>query len=250
MPPISPLILPLLGGFLFCITFHHSYAVFQRMEGRRVFFASASAGAVLLGLSALIVNLIAWKLPAFANFFNSLFPYSHLGKSITAFLLGPFLGFTLTFFLRSYWFRCDPLDWVNEKLWDRFYSKHADITEQFLFEKGENLEEICVTLDSEKVYVGFVSNAPMRNPRNSNTYSLGLIPVASGYRDENKNIQLENSYHELFEKVMQDPDREDLNVLIPITKIHSISAFDWEVFMDLRDIEEETEEQLQEMESG
>jgi len=66
---------------------------------------------------------------------------------------------------------------------------------------------ILITLKNRKVYVGFVIEIPYMADRED--WHLKILPLRSGFRNENKLIlKLNNDYREIWEKV-NDPNNEN-----------------------------------------
>ncbi len=113
---------------------------------------------------------------------------------------------------------------------DYIINQENDAIETMLWKAMNRALMVCVTLDNDKVYVGFVSNMFYSDFRS--TKSIGIIPSLSGYRDDSdKNISFENYYEDIIEDVDQNPekytvDENYISVSIPISRVVSISYFD------------------------
>ena len=106
---------------------------------------------------------------------------------------------------------------------------------------GDELEQLCldsivygfalqVTLKNDKVYVGFVEEAPIP----SKTNYLLFTPLYSGFRDSaTKKIELNTSYGPVIDSLIAD-DLEDkrsiMNIVIKQDEILTMSAHDPDVY--------------------
>ena len=202
---------------------------------------SAAAGFILLVVATVVVNLLA-LIPGLSDMFHYLFPYEHIGKSSLSFFLGPAIGYFLYKFLDTDDITDNKkVDELNEWIWRKFYNVHADNLESFLAQKRYDREQVCITLETGKVYVGWVDNAPMRNPRIEYDYSLGITPVASGYRDEDEMVIVNKSHKKIYDQIKEEDkyDENELDVLIPLQKIQTISAWDWLLYRKIRGLNSE-----------
>lgn len=112
---------------------------------------------------------------------------------------------------------------------------HGDIISAFL-----HGEALMVTLESRKVYVGFVLSTP-RKAMSGDEYGFQLVPVLSGYRhSESMEFKDTTNYLTVIEETINDPSaspNEEFNlvVTIPLSRIVSLSPWDpsvWERFND------------------
>jgi hypothetical protein len=95
--------------------------------------------------------------------------------------------------------------------------------------EAENLRTICITLNSRKVYVGWVEKSP--NLRSNDAY-VSLIPVMSGYRDKDS-LDLEFTVSYPVDKYWDQSSgiqKEDFTVLLPLSQIVDARFFDLAVY--------------------
>ena len=149
--PWNLLILPLLGGF----SFLHNCNIFrfrsQHLEGYRLLMESAIAGVILTGVGRLITFLIV-QVPlgqALEDLCSEALPFPFVGTTVTAFLIGLLTPFPINRWL------------VHEKQAKREAVEVLnDPLVGLLYEAAESRKPVFVTLDSLKVYVGFVLKSP------------------------------------------------------------------------------------------
>ena len=105
-----------------------------------------------------------------------------------------------------------------------------DAIELMLWQAMKKAYMVCITLDNDKVYVGFVSN--MFEGSYKNDKSISLIPSISGYRlERDKTIHFTNYYEDIIEEVNKNPsdynlDQDYISISILLDRVVSISYFD------------------------
>jgi hypothetical protein len=214
--PWNLLILPLLGGFLFLRQCHYYRIKAQRFENYRLIFESAAWGVILaiVGRSITVgvhyTPLLRLSEPVLAY----LAPFPFAGTTFLAFALGPL------FACLANW----KIDEVDAK--DMAIEQTGDKLLELLTNAMDQNDAVMFTLDSRKVYVGYVWEAP--NLETEMTYVV-LLPAMSGYRDETTlRVQFTTNYISLW-KSGNVPPREFL-VLIPVASIKVASIFDLNIY--------------------
>ncbi|WP_143537640.1 hypothetical protein [Rubrivirga marina] len=106
----------------------------------------------------------------------------------------------------------------------------GDRLEVLLDRAIDNKWQVSITMDSGKVYIGYVS-APV-DPAQERRY-ITLIPSVSGYRDPKTHIlQLTTDYTQVLLNVDHEASRfnnmtrGDFEVIIPVGSLRSINVFD------------------------
>jgi len=96
---------------------------------------------------------------------------------------------------------------------------------------------ISVTLDTDKVYIGYIRNQPIVSQLRQ---YLKLLPLASGYRDESQVLHIEVDYSMLISnydtqlKKNANAD-DDFEIVIKHDRIVSINLFNFDVYTKYHD---------------
>src|SRR5579863_4141056 len=148
--PWNLLILPLLGGFLFLRWCHFFRIKSQRLENYRLIFESAAWGVVLAifgRLAAFGVHctpMLRLSEPALAY----LAPFPFVGTTLLAFALGPLFAWLANWKIDEF----DAKDMAIEQTGDKLL--------ELLINAMDQNDAVMFTLDSRKVYVGYVWESP------------------------------------------------------------------------------------------
>jgi hypothetical protein len=234
------LLLAVAGGFCFAYFCRLTRFAFQRMEGQQLYLGSVVAAVVLLFVSRLIGFIASSVSPWFCAPQTSLcmpqirtvwvdfvgLPGMHgvLAVFGGAFLLGPALAFLVNRFF------------VSKEAASRVaLKKYGSELEKFAEKSRTETLPVLVTLDNRKVYVGWVTEAPVVEPKKYGEEYLKLLPKQSGYRDE-KNLRLHftTSFEEVYGRISQGEKykkkhdaklltAEDFVIVIPVDRIVSLS---------------------------
>lgn len=228
----STLLLPILGGVIFCrATTRFRYRLYRR-KGYELFFLAATAGTILLGVSFAVSQLILsleWGMQSYAVW-KSLSPeIPYLGTSILAFVLGG------TGYLWE-WIdvRINSERTIVLKEVDEFGTEIELLLFQAVEDSGALLKAerddtdetrrvplFIVTLNSGKVFIGVITSAP--DPYGKRSY-LKLVKIASGYRTEKHDVQVVTRYDDLLAEAAANA--EDFEVTVQLSSISYISPFD------------------------
>lgn len=106
--------------------------------------------------------------------------------------------------------------------------------ERILFDACANAYPICITLDSNKVYVGLLETVPPVD--DGRIEYLRMLPLLSGFRDQNSlTINFTTNYYEHYRDGELDKSSEWLtldlfSIVIPEREVVSISNFDIDVY--------------------
>lgn len=170
---LSALLLPLLGGFLFSLTFRPLRYLLAGSAGHRLLLVSTALGVGLAVVAHMLEGVILWFLPSTwqemaAAGWEWLSPFPL--HEILAILLGPMLGWVLNQLPRYSPFRAQRK--AHQVLGNRLASLLNDAIDQ---EKP-----VMFTLRSGKVYVGY----PLDSITSANVSAyVEVLPLASGYRE-------------------------------------------------------------------
>jgi hypothetical protein len=217
--PYNLLLLPLLGGYIFITQWNRTRFNVMRIDGHRLLFQAATAGAVFL-LSALLISTLCrwWGIGLSLDFYwHSSVPFDHSGKAAIAFLLGALLWKPLNYFTDK------------RKGIERAIQNQENPLELMLQKAMTGAHLVLLTVKNGKVYVGFVSDN--FNPALPNQY-LKLLLTTSGYRDsDTKKVTFTNDYSAVYEQLLSSEAEldplviEGFEIVIPIAEIQSVSFF-------------------------
>jgi hypothetical protein len=178
-------------------------------------------------------------LPYFFDWVQRVIPKEegYTGTYIGSVIMGiVFLAFSNSFSYVYGGYRIDNRNIEDIKSQKVAKSEGTDL-EVFLDEALSRAKLVTATLESNHVYIGFVT---------SNLDPLGrqyvrILKVASGYREiESRNLEVKTNYNTVIEGLrdfnkgkisVEKPEQlekvklDDLNVVIPVEKIDSISYF-------------------------
>ncbi len=226
MPKFDLLLLPLLGGYIFLITFFLTKFYHQRIERQRLIFNS-SILAVLLSLLILSLDKYIFKtyLLNCREFFGKLNPieYEGLNESILIFLS----AYPVAKILNFIGTKKRALSYVVNK-WGNDFEK---LFWNSLKSKNDEDKLLKVTTKSNKVYVGYVNkiSEPIDNSH------ITIIPNFSGYRDkETQQFNVTTDYLNVLEHYINNGEQKlidkKMGVIIPIVEIVMVSKFIPEIF--------------------
>jgi hypothetical protein len=209
---IPLLLLPLVGGYAWFSTWRRTHHYSAREDGHRLYFRAAFYGVCLTIIAALAHILL---------FVHANGPYQYLVKFVAECLgvpdeidmwqqpaqaivlvstifWGPALGHI--FSLPSRWKKAR---WLGLKLrlffssWDRrvlesaIHRNGGDLERLVLKSQNTSFLPIMVTLQNGKVYVGWpIGNVGPGEDRKT----LRLLPMLSGYRDDNHQVKFTTDY--------------------------------------------------------
>lgn len=236
MPKFDLLLLPLLGGYIFLITFTLTKFYHQRIERQRLIFNSLIL-AFFVSIIGLLFDEYVLKCSHLINFRETLgkllpIEYSGLNQSILIFIISYPLAKLLNLITSNRFM----LNYVVNK-WGDEYEK---LFWSSLQSKNDEDKLLMITTKSNKVYVGYVNriSEPINNSH------ITVIPNFSGYRDkETQEFKLTTDYISVLQHFINN-DEEDLidkkmGILIPKSEIVLVSKFDYNVFNRFHNVIEE-----------
>jgi hypothetical protein len=172
---------------------------------------SALAGIVLLASSRILTYSLSKTVVGrrIETIVYDIVPVPFVGTAILAFVLGVSVPFL-----------------INRRVSKASAKAHAvrelgDPLVKMLFDAADSPRPVFLTLDSRKIYVGFVKAAPNLERENVN---VGLLPLLSGYRDPTTlQPNFVQDYDSVYASGIVDPN--DFQVAIPIGRIQSAQYF-------------------------
>ena len=237
MPRLDLLIFPLLGGYLFLISFTITKFYHQRIERQRLIFNSLIC-AFFMTIIALFIDEVILQSPYlldFRLFLTNLNPFQNLAflnLSIFIFLLSPAIAWIFNLIIPTKLsLLYVVLRWGNqmEKLfWNSLNYK----------EDSEKL--LMLTTKSNKVYIAYVNkiSEPIGDA------FVTLIPNFSGYRDnETQELKITTDYFSALEYYITNDKAdlidENIGITIPVSEIIMVSKFDYNVFIKFNENEQD-----------
>ncbi|MBO6585203.1 MAG: hypothetical protein JJ953_03770 [Gracilimonas sp.] len=230
------LILPLLSGFIFIKTSQYYSFKIYRYSNQELFLLSGVWGTLLFIPAYLLYLYILEGFPSIIerwdDFINISYSLPVFSTLFIGYLFGKYTNFLTT---------------KEERIGQLIYEDN-DAIEILLMKALKEAKLVSVTLRSDKVYVGFVSNNFV-SP-NFDTKSFKLIPYLSGYRDNNKELIFTNYYEEITAKVEDEIkgqldgfESSDFEIGIVFSEVISVNIFHPSVY-DLFHANEKTDDDI------
>lgn len=245
MPRLDIILLPLLGGYFFLITFNYTKFYHKRIEKNRLIYNALVFAFVLTGL-VYLADYIFFKFNTYyfefcciktqpVNYYRNFVSLKideiiHFSKpgfkqSLIVFLISYPLALLLNkikYFHKDFSFDYTLNKWGNE------YEKLIWNT---LGESDDLDKLLMITTKSNKVYIGQVTklSEPIENTH------IIILPSLSGYREkETQKLFITTDYTDVIERASLDDQTQSLDkklgVIIPILEIVLISRFDYQIF--------------------
>jgi hypothetical protein len=234
--PTNLLILPLIAGYCFLHFLAYTRYRAQRLDGHRLvleclFFA------LPLSLIGRLAAFVLWQVPFIRDWWVRFAPQSSNFDYFGTALLTVMGGILIPPALNLIGEKLDRYEACRKILSiGRIYSHRRALStamERYgtelhrLFYRALDSERlVCITLDTKKVYIGYVAGAPKLEP--FDVY-VSIIPVLSGYRDVAcLDLKLTQNYIAVYDR--DKLDRANFVVVLPLTQIRGASFFDQEAY--------------------
>ena len=221
--PWNLLILPLIGGY-FILSRSNKYKFKQqRLDRQRLIFDSIFAAIILLLGTVLLRLIINYCLPEFIPIAKELIPIktAYIGTAFSAFFAAIIFtyGGNRTLYKNIKIEVGAAIDEVGNEL------------ELLLKSSATDSKLLEFTLDNDKVYIAWVKELPI--PTISN--STRVIPVLSGYRNEEKRIVFTTHYLSVYAEYVEEGKIKDINeldvdLIISLSKVSHVSYFDVDMY--------------------
>lgn len=226
--PYNILLIPLIGGYYFLSNFVFFRFKYQRVSSHRLLLNAALAGNFIgffSFISKFFFQIIAPN--PYKNLSSLLATLFHSSpRYLWTMVFGLFLTITVTH-LGNWFINIVPL-------WKELPIRNA------IKNYGDELEQLCldsilhgfalqVTLKNDKIYIGFVEEAPIP----SKTNYLLLRPLYSGFRDpKTKKMELNTSYGPIIDSLVGELDdkKSIMNVVIKQDEILTLSPHDPDIY--------------------
>ena len=203
-------IIPALGGYWILINLHRTRHQAARGQGYHVLFQAAGVGAVVFGISHLVVLLIHCLFPKADTFWQSAIPYDlsdTVALGVLVSLIVPEIGNRI---------------WKEEESAVKAAEDNGDRIELLLMESIQRQEPVEVTLKSRKCYIG---RALRGRSVNYSQPDVSMIPVLSGYRNK-ETLELVPTLNYAQMTSQSGLNYEDFRIVIPKAQIVSVRLFD------------------------
>src|ERR1035441_6968740 len=103
--------------------------------------------------------------------------------------------------------------------------------QRFLRDAATDRALIAVTLDSRKVYIGFITEVPTLDPHDTH---IAILPMLSGYRHHKTlELTLTSNYTQAYESSDGGAEPASFTVYMPITSIRTAGLFDVNVHSEV-----------------
>lgn len=236
--------LPLVGGLIFCSNWNFTRWRVAREDGHRLYFRAVFFGALIFVLVAVAHTHVEQTSPQYAkavkfvkDFVRPIAKEKTSAEAVadltTICLISMVAGLPLAWFLniffrKSYWLR---------------RAIKRDVLEAFLLDAADSDNSIAVTMDDQKVYVGYiVENSDPTEDRKC----IRLLPLMSGYRNETHKVTFTTFYTELYGSVgsrnqgeplpapLEHLTPEDFITVLPADRITSYRRFDASAYREFQ----------------
>jgi len=221
------LVLPLLGGAVFCWNCDYYRYQFFRRSGYEFFFMAALSGSLLLLGCYWIVELLrATSNPYVAALLKSvegILPNKHRLGTLVATIP---MGWLVALFVNCF---TDGRD-VKKKEVEEYGDELESMVTRAVYGSYVRPQLYMLTLSTGKVYIGVVASGV--DPYLERTH-LTLLKFGSGYRTSSQKIEIETTYAEVLQGVGKEESEvpshiraSDLEVVVPKSEIVQMSKFD------------------------
>lgn len=213
------LFVPLVGGYLFLKYCNFTRYSISRESGYKLVFESAAIGMVLLIASRIIIRVarLSSKSEHVVAIWENITPIQYSGTMMIAFILGPIAACLVNLFC------------AKETGARRAVEKTGNSMESLILDSMKPTELIEVTLESNKVYIGWVLGAHIANLERK---YVEVSPLYSGHRDgKTQEMKLMTNYAQAFaDNKIKEGHEYRLRIVIPVSQIRTIRPFDIEYY--------------------
>ncbi len=290
---IALLFLPLIGGYVFARICNATRFSCAREEGQRLYFRAGFYAAFLFITAVLLRLLLIIRSNSYREFENLLqeivspfleskgheYQLPLTLVCLYAMALGPLLAVLANFLHLMYRLMVLSVDALLNRFWrEKPFSLpkalrrtitpfqqmalSASPMDAMLQRSIQSELPIAVTMDSRKVYVGYVLETP--DPERD-TKAIRLLPLASGYREkDNLKIEFTTDYNWIYEtwastaaqsktvsgdspaaaihsthgneSAQHDP--KDFEIVLPMSHVQSLNLFDFVAYARFQDRQE------------
>jgi hypothetical protein len=229
--PFNLLLFPLVGGYYILIRFGYFRYIQYRLESQRILLNSAFIGIILLVACFLLRAIVKYYCPSFIQYMGALMPIKEVYFGTTSFTLLAAVVFT----------EVANIFIDRKKAIKKSLEKAGNELELLMSASFFDAHLLQFTMDSGKVYIGWVKELP----KPFTTNYIRITPALSGYRNERKELVFTTQYLTVYASYIADGSVSDQNELktdlvIKVDKINSASYFDMEMYNRFNPDEEDT----------
>jgi hypothetical protein len=231
----ATLIISLIAGYAFSLTWDGSRYFAVREDGYRLTFRAAFYGLVMFLYASLVHLALITQYDHYLDYYKRVLAaftspgieisdnqITLLSLAIITLAIGVFLGHLL-----------NNLPYSKKIL--LYIATFNDDFEQLVLRSVRKSMPVCVTMSNKKVYVGYAIRTI--DPGEKRTF-LRILPIMSGYRTATGLINFNVTYHNIYESIQSagenDESAEDLSHLelgdfekvLPYEEIQSCHLFD------------------------
>lgn len=228
--PYNVLLIPLIGGYYFLSNFDLFKYKYQRVSSQRLILNSALAG-IFVGTISFVFRIGFEKsCPLIFGHVSQILSQVYTGSQryIWTMLLGLMIVIALTHLSNLIIRKIPQIKGLPIRKAIKNYGNELEQLCLGSIDKGFALQ---ITLKNDKVYVGFIDEAPIP----SKTNYLLFTPLYSGYRDAlTKRLTLNTSYQPVIDSLVADDlaeKRSIMNIVIKQDEILTMSPHDPDVFI-------------------
>lgn len=227
--PYNIFILPILTGYIILINFVLFKYKYQRLNSQRLLLSSILAGLIATSITLLIRAIIKIIFNNFEtiiyNWLYSFFPIKEVQYLWTS-IITLVIFSSFTFIVNWYIIKNKGKAYILAKA----IEEEGDEIEQLFKDSAITGELMQITLNNNKVYIGFTDILP--EPKKTNY--LKITPVMSGYRDsETKKLTITTEYFKvlkIFTSECPKFDIYDIDITLKQDEILTASIYDQNVF--------------------
>lgn len=232
-------VLPLVGGYIFASRWTVTKYVVDREDGHRLYFRAAFYGVFLFTAALFVRIILITHIDGYESLERS-FVQQYRGtlreptntsqlNALTTSLLALGLGAIL-------WV---PFLWLPQR-WLRYLYYRAIKNDEFEFliaDAARRVIPVSVTMENNKVYVGFINDTP--DPRQQHKF-LAVLPLMSGFRDGvTGQVTFTTYYNRIYRRLSNLPTAANINVgdfriALPLDKVQSLNMFDVAVYEEFK----------------
>ena len=217
--PFNLLLLPLVGGYYLLITSRFTKFIHQRIDRQRLIFNSVLAGIMLIGLSVGITKIIEYFEPAWLYTIKESVPLQlpYTGTAVLSLLLGILLSHLSNFFISD----TRALSWSIKLIGNEL--------EQLINGAFLKAALVSFTMKNGKVYVGW----PISLPRPSRGSYLSVLPLFSGYRNDEHDVIFTTEYWDIYQQRQEEGESDMYKgflLVLSTNEVVSASLFDLDIY--------------------
>jgi len=230
--PFNLLLFPLVGGYYILIRFQYLRYVQYRLENQRVLLNSAFAGIILLVACFILRAIINMLFPEFILYMSKQLPVKapYFGTTSFSLVVAVIATEIANLFID------------RKKAIRRSLKKSGNELELLMSSSFFDAHLLQFTMDSGKVYIGWVKELP----KPFTTNYIRITPAFSGYRNEQKELVFTTQYLTVYASYIADgsvTDSSELktDLVLKVDKVNSASFFDMDMYKRFNPEEEAKE---------